>query len=293
MLWYRVCQWGKGEKTDVTAPVGNSLEPQPTLIGALRRIPGFRIDRRKKLPLHEILAIAVCAVISGATGFRDYERFGREKRKWLKRFLRLENGIPSHDTFARVFSLMDPKRFNAVVVDWFRSVVDVEGDVISVDGKILRRAFTKAGKRPCIVSAHSHRTKLVIGQVKADEKSNEITAIPELLDLLYLKGAIVTIDAAGCQRKTVKKIVRRGAHYLISLKGSQSTMHDEIKAFMDDRTLQKDFDKAVSVTLKTAVETCPRASYLNTETQRHRGLCRYDGKSANLISPHLVKLEFS
>jgi hypothetical protein len=167
--------------------------------------------------------IAVCAMVAGAKGPSDYERYGKAKLGLLRKFLRLENGIPSHDTFNRVLSKTDPARFNAAIVRWLESLTDVAGDVISIDGKNLRRALTRDGKMPCIVSAHSSRTKLVVGQVKADEKSNEITAIPELLDLLYVRGAIVTIDAAGCQRRIVRKILKRGAGYVISLKGNQST----------------------------------------------------------------------
>ena len=218
-----------------------------TLKDALLSVSDFRIDRRKKYPLYEILMIAVCAMVAGAKGPTDFERFGRLKLRFLKKFLPLQNGIPSHDTFRRVLGKLDPKRFNAALVKWLESVSDVTGDVISVDGKLLRRALTKDGKMPCIVSAYSKRSKLVMGQVKADEKSNEITAIPGLLDLLYLKGAIVTIDAAGCQKKIVKKIVKRGAGYVISLKGNQSTMHDEIRAFMQDPAFRKKFRKATTV----------------------------------------------
>ena len=218
-----------------------------TLKDALLEVSDFRIDRRKKYPLHEILMIAVCAMVAGAKGPTDFERFGRLKLRFLKKFLPLQNGIPSHDTFRRVLGNLDPKRFNAALVKWLESVSDVTGDVISVDGKLLRRALTKDGKMPCIVSAYSKRSKLVIGQVKADEKSNEITAIPGLLDLLYLKGAIVTIDAAGCQKRIVKKILRRGAGYVISLKGNQSTMHDEIRAFMQDPAFRRKFKKATTV----------------------------------------------
>ena len=155
--------------------------------------------------------------------------------------------IPSHDTFRRVLGKLDPKRFNAALVKWLGSVSDVTGDVISIDGKLLRRALTKDGKMPCIVSAYSKRSKLVIGQVKADEKSNEITAIPSLLDLLYVKGAIVTIDAAGCQKKTVKKILKRDAEHMISLKGNQSTMHDETRNFMQDPDFKRKFKKVKTV----------------------------------------------
>ena len=218
-----------------------------TLKDALLEVSDFRIDRRKKYPLYEMLMIAVCAMVAGAKGPTDFERFGTAKLKFLKKFLPLQNGIPSHDTFRRVLGKLDPKRFNAALVKWLESVSDVAGDIISVDGKLLRRALTKDGKMPCIVSAYSKRTKLVIGQVKADEKSNEITAIPDLLDVLYLKGAIVTIDAAGCQKKIVGKILKRGAGYIISLKGNQSTMHDEIRAFMQDPAFKARFKKAKTV----------------------------------------------
>ena len=218
-----------------------------TLKDALLEVSDFRIDRRKKYPLYEMLMIAVCAMVAGAKGPTDFERFGTAKLKFLKKFLPIQNGIPSHDTFRRVLGKLDPKRFNAALVKWLESVSDVAGDIISVDGKLLRRALTKDGKMPCIVSAYSKRTKLVIGQVKADEKSNEITAIPNLLDVLYLKGAIVTIDAAGCQKKIVRKILKRGAGYIISLKGNQSTMHDEIRAFMQDPAFKARFKKAKAV----------------------------------------------
>jgi predicted transposase YbfD/YdcC len=224
-----------------------ALKRPLTLKEALLEVSDFRIDRRKKFPLFEILMVAVCAMVAGAKGPTDFERFGRAKFKFLRKFLPLRNGIPSHDTFRRVLGKIDPKRFNAAMMKWQESVADVTGDVISIDGKLLRRALTKDGKMPCIVSAYSKRAKLVVGQVKADEKSNEITAIPWLLDLLYLKGAIVTIDAAGCQKAIVKKILKRGAGYVISLKGNQSTMHDEIRAFMQDPAFKARFKMAKTV----------------------------------------------
>ena len=138
-----------------------------TLKDALLEVSDFRIDRRKKYPLYEVLMIAVCAMVAGAKGPTDFERFGRLKLKFLKKFLPLQNGIPSHDTFRRVLGKIDPKRFNAALVKWLESASDVTGDVISIDGKLLRRALTKDGKMPCIVSAYSKRSKLVIGQVKA------------------------------------------------------------------------------------------------------------------------------
>ena len=253
MIYYSIAfvKWGKEEffmDVSTLERHGLAMLKRPlTLKDALLEVSDFRIDRRKKYPLYEILMVAVCAMVAGAKGPTDFERFGRAKFKFLRKFLPLQNGIPSHDTFRRVLGKMDPKRFNAVLVEWLKSVADVAGDVISIDGKLLRRALTKDGKMPCIVSAHSDSTKLVIGQVKADEKSNEITAIPDLLDVLYLKGAIVTIDAAGCQRKIVRKILKRGAGYIISLKGNQSTMHDEIRAFMQDPAFKAKFKKAKTV----------------------------------------------
>ena len=151
------------------------------------------------------------------------------------------------ETLRPLGRLPDPMRFNAAVVKWLQSVADIAGDIVSIDGKLLRRALTKDGKMPCIVSAHSSRTKLVIGQIKANEKSNEITAIPNLLELLYLKGAIITIDAAGCQKKIVRKIMKRDAGYIISLKGNQTTMHEEIKMFMNDPAFKRKFKRAETV----------------------------------------------
>lgn len=218
-----------------------------TLKEALSSVADFRIDRRKKYPLYEILMITVCAMIDGARGPTDFWRFGRGKIGFLRKFLPLVNGIPSHDTFRRVLGKLDTKRFNAAVVRWIQSVADISGDFVSIDGKLLRRALTKDGKMPCIVSAYSNNRKLVIGQIKADEKSNEISAIPDLLDLLYIKGAIVSIDAAGCQKKIVRKIIRQDGGYVISLKGNQTKMHDEIQMFMQDATFKRKFKKARTV----------------------------------------------
>ena len=218
-----------------------------TLEEALKRIPDFRMSRRKKFPLWEVLMIVVCAMISGATSYYDYERYGREKLGFLKRFLPLANGIPSHDQFRYILMRLDPARFNAAVLAWLESIVDLCGDVVSIDGKVLRRAFGEDGRKPCIVSAMAAGGKAVMAQIRTAEKSNEITAIPNLVQMLCLKGCIATVDAAGCQKKIVGKIVGRGGDYIISLKGNQSRMHDEIRAFMLDGELRKGFASDVSV----------------------------------------------
>ena len=208
-----------------------------TLLESMRRLDetDFRVRGRCRHKASEIATITVCAMISGATSYYDYESFGRERLEWLSGFLELKNGIPSHDTFRRFWSMCEPARMNAAFMEWVDSLVDElpDGDGVHIDGKCLRRALTRDGRQPCIVSAYSSRDGIVVGQVKADEKSNEVTAIPRLLDRLYLVGAIVTIDAAGCQRKIVGKITDKGGDYLISLKGNQERMHDEMRELFE------------------------------------------------------------
>ena len=259
------CQVGKDEKMNAR---------KLTLKDAMMLVVDFRINRRKKYPLYEILMIAACTIICGGKGFHDFERFGKSKYKWFKQFLPLENGIPSHDTFRRVFSLLDPAGFNGAMIKWLESIVDVAGDVVSIDGKCLRRARTKSGKQPCIVSALSEKSKMIIGQIKAEEKSSEITAIPNLLELLYLKGCIVSIDAAGCQKKIVRTIRKHEADYMISLKGNQTTMHDEIRLFFEDgiRCGSQNFRKASSIDCghgRVERRTCWQSTYIDWFQERH------------------------
>lgn len=229
------------------------------LVEVLKRIPDFRVQGRTKYPLWEMLAIVVCAMICGATSNPDYVLFGQQKRRLLKRFLPLRHGIPSHDQFRYVLKNMDPKRFNEAVLSWVGSIVDLAGDTLAIDGKVLRRAFGPDGRKPCIVSALSGKHQVVISQIKADEKSNEITAVPDLLEELFLEGCIVSIDAAGCQKRHVRKIVERKGDYVISLKGNQSTMHEEIRAFMLDPAPNRSFASAQTVDCsrgKVVTRTC-------------------------------------
>ena len=195
-----------------------------------------RYNKRHKLI--DIITISICAVICNADSFEHIAEYGRAKREWLKGFLALPHGIPSADTFERVFAMIDPEEFKICFLDWIQAICRLtKGEVVAIDGKTLRRSHDKSQDTPPIhmVSAWACANGLVIGQIKTDEKSNEITAIPELLKQLEIKGCIVTIDAMGCQKKVAHTIVKKGADYVFSLKGNQSNLHDDIKLFFQDQ----------------------------------------------------------
>ena len=210
---------------------------KPTTVALLDHVatvPDPRIARHRWHKLSDILVIAVCAVLCGAESYPAIEDFGQEREEWLRQFLELPEGIPSHDTFNRVLRLLDPVEFQACFLRWMQAVAEVTaGEVVAIDGKALRRSFAKGtGKRAIhMVSAWASENGVVLGQRKVDTKSNEITAIPELLDLLALKGCIVTIDAMGCQRTIAQKIVEHGADYVLALKGNQPTLEQAVERF--------------------------------------------------------------
>jgi len=196
-----------------------------------------RVNRTRDHLLIDVVVIGFCTILAGGEGFNDMEEFGRAKEAWFRTFLKLPNGIPRHDTFNRVFQALDPGAFLECFLRWtegLRSVV--AGEVVAVDGKALRRAQDKAGGSalPYIVSAWAADNGIVLGQVKVDEKSNEITAVPELLRALELKGCIVTTDAMGCQKEIARQIVGAGADYALALKGNHGTARDEVGLFMDE-----------------------------------------------------------
>jgi predicted transposase YbfD/YdcC len=181
--------------------------------------------------LLDIITIAICAVICGADSWVEVAEFGRTKEKWLRTFLILPHGIPSPDTFGRVFGLIDPDEFQQGFVSWITAISHLTaGQVIAIDGKRLRRSHDgRLGKAAIhMVSAWASANRLVLGQVKTDEKSNEITAIPELLKLLVIKDCIVTIDAMGCQTHIARLIVEQGGDYVLALKGNQGTLHRDV-----------------------------------------------------------------
>ena len=207
-----------------------------TLFESLTFIKDPRVERTKLHSLIDILVIAICAMICGAEDWEDMAEFGEAKQDWLATFLELKNGIPSHDTFRRVFILLDTDELKVSFLEWIRSAVSLsQGSLVNIDGKNLRggKSAVNGKKALTIVSAWASEQSVVVGQVKCEEKSNEITAIPELLKILELQGCIVTIDAIGCQKEIVKQIVEKEADYVISLKGNQGTLHSEVKEYLD------------------------------------------------------------
>lgn len=190
-----------------------------------------RMDRTKEHKLIDMIVIAICGVICGAAGWTDIENFGNSKLSWLKTFLELSNGIPSHDTFGRVFSMLDAQQFQLAFYEWVLAVnVIVQGQIINIDGKRLAGSEDKLlGKRAIyMVSAWAEENEIVLGQRKVDEKSNEITAIPELLKILALAGCIVTIDAIGTQTHIAQTIIEAEADYVLSVKENQGHLFEDI-----------------------------------------------------------------
>lgn len=211
------------------------INPLP-LLRHFRKLPDPRIDRRKLHSLDSILAIALCAVISGAQDFQQIALFGSKRIGWLGRFLDLPNGIPSHDTFERVFSRLDPVAFQACFARWMAAWhARLTGKHLAVDGKAVRGSASPGQGLRClsVVNAWATEAKLCLGMVACDADSNEITAIPELLALLELKGALVSLDAGGCQKAIAGQVVAGGGDYLMVVKKNQGDLHAGIKAFFE------------------------------------------------------------
>jgi predicted transposase YbfD/YdcC len=198
-----------------------------------------RMERTKLHSLNDILFIALCAVICGADSWTEVEVFGWAKWEWLSQFLALPHGIPSHDTFGRVFSKLDPEALERCFSKWMAALAEAStGRLVAIDGKTLRRSFDKATNRAAIhmVSAWCETNRLVLGQLATAEKSNEIKAIPQLLKMLDVRDAVVTIDAMGCQKAIAQEIVQQGGHYLLQVKDNQPGLHDLVKGTFDELT---------------------------------------------------------
>lgn len=212
-------------------------------------IKDSRIERHKLYPLTEILFVVLCGALCGAESWRDYVLFGKEKLDFLREHFPFENGIPSKNTFSRVFYILEPEAFKHCFIEWVKSLQSQLNNVIAIDGKTLCNSMNLEDNIPAIhmVSAFATQARLILAQQKVDDKSNEITAIPKLLDLLDLKGQIVTIDAMGTQKAIAKKIYDNGADYVLALKGNQGTLNDDVRQF-----LETEFQKGTS----TAIEEC-------------------------------------
>ena len=208
------------------------LRPKTTISEHFSELKDPRVERTKLHKLIDIITITICAVISGADTWVDIELYGEPKYKWLKKFLELPNGVPSHDTFARVFANLDPEQLQQCFLKWIQSISYITfGEIVAIDGKTVRHSYDKSADKAAIhmVSAWATTNQLVLGQLKVDKKSNEITAIPKLLKVLELKGCIVTIDAMGCQKEIVKQIVAKDADYVITLKKNQGYLYDRVE----------------------------------------------------------------
>ena len=206
-----------------------------SLITILEEVPDPRVTATVDHDLPDILTIALCTVLCGGDSFYDMEEFGEVRLDWLRTFLRLRHGAPTHDTYNRVFQALDPEKFGDGLARWTQSVRAVlGGEVVALDGKAVRRALNRGQDPRVIVSAWATESGLLLGQRKVENKSNEITAVPELLRALELAGCIVTADALHCQKDIAKEIIEADADYVLALKGNQSSAFAEVKSFLDD-----------------------------------------------------------
>ena len=206
------------------------------LIERFLKLEDPRDNRAKRHNLIDVIVIAICAVVCGADSWVDVEMFGKSKKSWLSRILELPNGIPSHDTFGRVFAMLDPVQFERCFTEWVDAVNEVmEGQVVAIDGKTVRRSHDRVAGKSAIhmVSAWASANQLILGQVKVDDHSNEITAIPQLLDTLDVSGCTVTIDAMGCQKEIAKAIVEKDADFILALKRNQPQLYDDAEEMFE------------------------------------------------------------
>jgi predicted transposase YbfD/YdcC len=226
--------------------------PVRTIVDYFSQVDDPREDNRRHL-LVDIIVIAVCAAICDADEWTDVQLFGQAKEKWFRGFLELPHGIPSHDTFGRVFARIDPEQFQRCFQEWIAAVEErTHGQIVAFDGKQLRRSYDKAAGKKAIymVSAWASANSIVLGQRKVDDKSNEITAVPKLLDMLEISGCIVTADAMNCQRIVAKKAIEKGADYVLVVKGNQGRLLKTIQLLFDDpgemRWVNCDYDETTN-----------------------------------------------
>ncbi len=222
---------------EVAAADCGAFEEAVVFLSYFKDLPDHRQAGKVMYPLDEVLLLSLLAVLAGAETFVDIARFGTKKLALLRRFRPFADGTPSHDHLGDIFASLDAEAFQRCFVGWVAALIGTATGVIAIDGKTSRRSYDKKSGKASIhmVSAFAARQRLVLGQVKVAEKSNEITAIPKLLDMLAIEGAIVTIDAMGCQREIAKKILDKKADYVLALKGNQGTLRDDVELFVAEQ----------------------------------------------------------
>jgi predicted transposase YbfD/YdcC len=232
---------------DDVAPVCGVFGEAVVFLNHFKDMPDHRQRGKVMYPLDEVLLLSLLAVLAGAESFVDIARFGCKKRELLRRFRPFLDGTPSHDHLGDIFAALDADQFQRCFVAWVASLIGVPQGVVAIDGKTVRRSGKKAGKGAIhMVSAFAASQRLVLGQVKVAEKSNEITAIPKLLDMLVVEGAIITIDAMGCQRAIAQKIIEKKADYVFGLKGNQGSLRDDVASLISEQKARDFVDSEIS-----------------------------------------------
>lgn len=222
-------------------PEEQDLICAPSVVAYFSTLPDHRVERTRRYELVDVLVIALCAVLCGAETFVEMEEFGEGRKAWLQERLSLPNGIPSHDTFGRVFAQLDPIAFESCFLAWTKALSErLPGQVVALDGKTIRRSFDAATGKGALhlVSAFASANRLVLGQAKVEDKENEIVALPALLDLLDLEGCIVTIDAMGCQKEIARQIIDKGADYALTVKGNHPDLLEDLSVCFEEAGTQ-------------------------------------------------------
>ena len=233
---------------DEVATEFDAIDETTVFLHYFKDMPDHRQKGKVVYPLDEILLLCLLAVLAGAETFVDIAQFGEKKLELLRRFRPFRDGTPAHDHLGDIFATLDAQAFQRCFVAWVAALTKTPAEVIAIDGKTSRRSYQKKGSKEPIhmVSAFAARQRLVLGQLKVSEKSNEIVAIPALLDMMAIEGAVVTIDAMGCQRGIANKIIAKKADYIIALKGNQGTLHEDVKVFAAEQKANGFKDTTIS-----------------------------------------------